>query len=95
MVRSDLHIGMTRIKGNVSTQLGFWQDGDPTEPSIVSKQITVAYWERQCPLWFPSEEGVSVPKLAPVNQIDSLFGGWDIRYALPLSRNSSRKYLKT
>ncbi|KAJ7039614.1 peptidase S28 [Mycena alexandri] len=62
----------------ICTQLGFWQDGDPTEPSIVSKQITVAYWERQCPLWFPSEEGVSVPKLAPVNQIDSLFGGWDI-----------------
>ncbi|KAJ6468409.1 peptidase S28 [Mycena sanguinolenta] len=63
----------------ICTQLGFWQNGDDTEPSIVSRLIDVAYWERQCPLWFPAENGVSVPSLAPVNEINALFGGWDIR----------------
>ncbi|KAF7375194.1 hypothetical protein MSAN_00406000 [Mycena sanguinolenta] len=62
----------------ICTQLGFWQDGDDTEPSIVSRLIDVAYWERQCPLWFPAEDGVSVPSLAPVDEINALFGGWDI-----------------
>ncbi|KAJ7841314.1 peptidase S28 [Mycena olivaceomarginata] len=63
----------------ICTQLAFWQDGDPTEPSIVSRLVNPAYWERQCPLWFPTEDGVSVPKAAPVNQINALFDGWHIK----------------
>ncbi|KAJ7454756.1 peptidase S28 [Mycena latifolia] len=62
----------------ICNDLAFWQDGDPTGPSIVSKQVNVAYWERQCPLWFPAEDGVSVPKMAPVAHVNKLYGGWDI-----------------
>ncbi|KAJ7671591.1 serine carboxypeptidase S28-domain-containing protein [Mycena polygramma] len=63
----------------ICTQLAFWQDGDPTEPSIVSRLVNPAYWERQCPLWFPAEDGVAVPALAPVNQINAMFDGWNIK----------------
>ncbi|KAJ7106499.1 peptidase S28 [Mycena crocata] len=62
----------------ICTDLGFWQNGDPTGPSIVSKQVNVAYWERQCPLWFPEENGVAVPALAPVDHVNALYAGWDI-----------------
>ncbi|KAJ7650700.1 peptidase S28 [Roridomyces roridus] len=62
----------------ICNDLGFWQDGDPTGPSIVSKQVNVAYWERQCPLWFPPEDGVAVPASSPVDRVNSLYGGWDI-----------------
>ncbi|KAJ7678494.1 serine carboxypeptidase S28-domain-containing protein [Mycena rosella] len=62
----------------ICTDLGFWQNGDPTAPSIVSKQVTVEYWERQCPLWFPAEDGVSVPQLAPVAHVNKLYDGWNI-----------------
>ncbi|KAJ7056562.1 peptidase S28 [Mycena amicta] len=62
----------------ICTQLAFWQDGDPTAPSIVSRLVNVAYWERQCPLWFPEEAGVAVPNAAPVNQINAMFDGWYI-----------------
>ncbi|KAK7032840.1 serine carboxypeptidase S28-domain-containing protein [Favolaschia claudopus] len=60
------------------TQLGMWQDGDPTGPSIVSRFVNVAYWERQCPLYFPPENGVAVPKAAPANQVNARFDGWYI-----------------
>ncbi|KAF8207136.1 serine carboxypeptidase S28-domain-containing protein [Mycena galopus ATCC 62051] len=62
----------------ICTQLAFWQNGDVTAPSIVSRLIDVTYWERQCPLWFPAADGVSVPALAPVGGINAQFGGWDI-----------------
>lgn len=70
---------LNEAERSISTQLAFWQDGDPTEPSIVSRLVNPAYWERQCPLWFPTEDGVSVPKAAPVNQINALFDGWHIK----------------
>ncbi|KAJ7086092.1 peptidase S28 [Mycena belliarum] len=62
----------------ICTELGFWQNGNPTGPSIVSKQVNVAYWERQCPLWFPPEDGVAVPARAQVNQVNWMYDGWDI-----------------
>ncbi|KAJ7510413.1 serine carboxypeptidase S28-domain-containing protein [Mycena galericulata] len=62
----------------ICNDLAFWQNGDPTAPSIVSKQVNVAYWERQCPLYFPAEDGVSVPQMAPVNGVNTLYDGWDI-----------------
>ncbi|KAJ6630993.1 serine carboxypeptidase S28-domain-containing protein [Mycena sp. CBHHK59/15] len=62
--------------------LAFWQDGNPTAPSIVSKQVNVAYWERQCPLWFPTENGVSIPKASQVNHVNALYDGWYMRYEL-------------
>ncbi|CAK5268823.1 unnamed protein product [Mycena citricolor] len=61
-----------------STQIAFWQDGNPTAPSIVSKLVNPAYWERQCPLWFPAENGVSVPAKAPVDTLNPVYGGWDM-----------------
>jgi hypothetical protein len=79
-LRMELTVG-------ISNDLAFWQNGDPAEPSIVSKQINVAYWERQCPLWFPTEDGVSIPKMSQVNHVNALYDGWDIRYVLLVWRS--------
>ncbi|KAJ7510412.1 peptidase S28 [Mycena galericulata] len=62
----------------ICSDLALWQTGDPTAPSIVSKQVNVAYWERQCPLYFPAEDGVSIPQMAPVDEVNALYDGWDI-----------------
>ncbi|KAJ6629295.1 hypothetical protein B0H10DRAFT_1986494 [Mycena sp. CBHHK59/15] len=56
--------------------LAFWQDSNPTAPSIVSKQVNIAYWVHQCPLWFPTENGISIPKASQVNHVNALYDGW-------------------
>ncbi|OQD74333.1 hypothetical protein PENDEC_c011G02776 [Penicillium decumbens] len=36
----------------------YWQDGAPfTAPSLVSRTVNGAYWQRQCPLYFPEING--------------------------------------
>lgn len=62
-----------------SRDLGFWQDGDPTGPSIVSKLVNVAYWERQCPFWFPEEDGVSIPSKSGISAVNQKYDGWHLR----------------
>jgi len=37
---------------------GYWQDGAPSDrPTIVSRLVNEAYWERQCGLFFPPMDG--------------------------------------
>ncbi|KAJ8474948.1 hypothetical protein ONZ51_g6894 [Trametes cubensis] len=60
------------------TQFGFWHDGAPADrPSLVSRLITPAYFERQCKNNFP--EAFSSP---PVTFLDAMdvnkqYGGWN------------------
>ncbi|KAJ6548488.1 serine carboxypeptidase S28-domain-containing protein [Mycena capillaripes] len=60
------------------TQLAFWEVGQTEGPFIVSKLVDVEYAQRQCALYFPPEDGVSVPAVVPVDEINAVFGGWDI-----------------
>ncbi|KAF7344257.1 hypothetical protein MVEN_01717000 [Mycena venus] len=62
----------------ICTQLAFWEVGQTEGPFIVSKLVDVEYAQRQCALYFPPEDGVSVPAVVPVDQINAVFGGWDI-----------------
>lgn len=40
--------------------LSYWQDGAPSNtPTIVSRYVTAAYWQRQCALYFPTEKDSS------------------------------------
>jgi hypothetical protein len=38
----------------------YWQDGAPSDvPTIVSRLVTAEYWQRQCDLFFPPEDGLT------------------------------------
>ncbi|KAH8886065.1 endoprotease endo-Pro [Thozetella sp. PMI_491] len=61
--------------------LAFWQDGAPEgTPSIVSRFSNAAYWQRQCPLYFPPSDGYTYGSgrgLTP-EDFNAKYGGWDI-----------------
>lgn len=61
---------------------GYWQGGAPADrPSIVSRLVDQAYWERQCGLFFPEEDGL-VHGLAAGRTFDTVnewTGGWNIK----------------
>lgn len=63
----------------------YWQDGAPEgTPTIVSRHVTAAYWQRQCDLFFPTVNGVtygSNPSKTPHTSTvtENLWtGGWFI-----------------
>ncbi|KAH6680540.1 putative serine protease K12H4.7 [Halenospora varia] len=49
----------------------YWQDGAPqNRPSIVSRLVNAAYWQRQCPLFFPTTNGFTYGSaLSPDNNV--------------------------
>lgn len=53
----------------------YWQDGAPNDtPSIVSRLINAQYWQRQCDLFFPPEDGFtygSSPLHRPQRTVDT------------------------
>jgi hypothetical protein len=61
---------------------GYWQDGaPPNRPSIVSRLVDRAYWERQCGLFFPPAEDGSTYGIAAGRTFEALnqyTGGWFI-----------------
>ena len=59
----------------------YWQDGAPRgRPTIVSRLIDAAYWQRQCILWFPTENGYTFSSnTSPdnnVHQVNKHTEGW-------------------
>jgi len=59
----------------------YWQDGAPENvPTIVSRLVTPAYWQRQCGLFFPKEGNFTFGSNAgkTVNTVNAFTGGWDI-----------------
>lgn len=62
---------------------GYWQDGAPTaQPSLVSRLVTPAYWQRQCSLFFPADPatGFTFGSARGVTEADenAYTGGWTI-----------------
>jgi hypothetical protein len=53
----------------------YWQDGAPANtPTIVSRLVTAQYWQRQCGLFFPTEDGFtygSSPEHRPQRTTDT------------------------
>lgn len=67
----------------IDVAFGYWQDGAPTStPSIVSRLVDVKYWERQCPLFFPPEDGYTfgIQENKTEAQVNAYTGGWDITH---------------
>lgn len=62
---------------------GYWQDGAPSStPSIVSRLVNAAYWERQCALTFPPEDGYTygIAEGKDEAQVNAYTKGWDITH---------------
>ncbi|KAI0333427.1 peptidase S28 [Cubamyces sp. BRFM 1775] len=60
------------------TQFGFWQGGAPeNHPTIVSRLVDTAYFQRQCMNYFP--EAFSSPPVVLLDALDvnKLYGGWN------------------
>ncbi|KAF7192097.1 putative extracellular serine carboxypeptidase [Pseudocercospora fuligena] len=61
---------------------GYWQNGAPKgRPSIVSRLIDNAYYERQCGLYFPTGpngETYGLKKGKTYNDVNKFTGGWNI-----------------
>ncbi|EPE10865.1 serine peptidase [Ophiostoma piceae UAMH 11346] len=60
---------------------GFWQDGAPEgTPTVVSRLVTAEYWQRQCPLYFPDEDGYTFGSSPTggktVADTNAYTGGW-------------------
>jgi len=63
----------------LSYSFKFWQDGAPADvPSIVSRLVNPAYWERQCALFFPEEDGYAygIAEGKDVTDVNAYTGGW-------------------
>ncbi|KAF2756980.1 putative serine peptidase [Pseudovirgaria hyperparasitica] len=61
---------------------GYWQSGMPNgNPSIVSRFSNKAYWERQCPLYFPPDGDFVVGLQAgrTYDAVNKYTGGWGDR----------------
>lgn len=62
---------------------GYWQDGAPAgRDSIVSRLVDVAYWQRQCPLTFPTEDGYTFGSAEgkTEGELNAYTQGWDITH---------------
>ena len=62
----------------------YWQDGAPSDvPTIVSRRVTAAYWQRQCGLFFPTETDSSgtysygSAEGRTVSTVNKVTEGWD------------------
>jgi len=58
---------------------GYWQDGAPAgRPSLVSRLVTAAYWQRQCALFFPAAAGAAPfdARNATEATVNAHTGGW-------------------
>jgi hypothetical protein len=58
----------------------YWQDGAPSNvSSIISRLVNPAYWERQCPLYFPPENGYTygIANGKTVDDVNAYTGGWN------------------
>lgn len=54
----------------------YWQNGAPADrPSIVSRLVNNAYWERQCSLFFP-EDTYGIAQGKDVDDVNAYTGGW-------------------
>jgi hypothetical protein len=70
---------------------GYWQDSAPEgRASIVSRQVTRAYWERQCSLFFPEEDGHTYGIAAgkTFDTVNQYTGGWFIDNSTRLLYNN-------
>ncbi|KAL1849332.1 hypothetical protein VTK73DRAFT_9925 [Phialemonium thermophilum] len=59
----------------------YWQDGAPADqPTIVSRLINQPYWERQCGLFFPTEDGYTygIRRGRDVADVNAFTGGWSV-----------------
>ncbi|KAG9235889.1 putative serine protease K12H4.7 [Amylocarpus encephaloides] len=59
----------------------YWQDGAPqNRPTIVSRLVNAAYWQRQCSLFFPTTNGFTyasaVSRDNNVHQVNKHTQGW-------------------
>lgn len=60
----------------------FWQDGAPSDrPSIVSRLVDGAYWQRQCDLFFPTEGNYTYGSNTgkTVTDVNKFTGGWSAK----------------
>ncbi|KAJ5935397.1 Peptidase S28 [Penicillium verhagenii] len=61
--------------------LFYWQDGAPSDvETIVSRTVTAAYWQRQCPLFFPTVNGYSYGSAEgkTAADVNAYTKGWDL-----------------
>ncbi|KAJ5766315.1 Peptidase S28 [Penicillium nucicola] len=59
----------------------YWQDGAPSgTPSIVSRTVNAAYWQRQCSLFFPEVNGYTYAsaKGKTAAEVNAYTKGWDL-----------------
>lgn len=59
---------------------GYWQDGAPSgRPTIVSRLVNAKYWERQCGLFFPEEDGYTygLARGVTYEDVNKYTGGWN------------------
>ncbi|MCJ1226910.1 hypothetical protein MMC12_003565 [Toensbergia leucococca] len=62
-------------------EFAWWEDGAPLgTTTIVSRLVSAAYWQRQCALYFPPEDGYTYgsAKGETVNDTNAYTGGWKI-----------------
>ncbi|KAI0332898.1 peptidase S28 [Cubamyces sp. BRFM 1775] len=58
---------------------GFWQDGAPkSSPTLVSRFVTPAYFERQCTYFFPDTFSSPPQTSVDATQTNKLYGGWNV-----------------
>ncbi|KAJ5659501.1 Peptidase S28 [Penicillium longicatenatum] len=61
--------------------LFYWQDGAPSDvTTIVSRTVNAEYWQRQCPLFFPTVNGYTYGSAKGKNAADvnAMTKGWDL-----------------
>ncbi|KAJ5730002.1 Peptidase S28 [Penicillium malachiteum] len=59
----------------------YWQDGAPSDvQTIVSRSVDAEYWQRQCPLYFPTVNGYTYAsaKGKTAADVNSWTKGWDL-----------------
>ncbi|KAJ5732680.1 Peptidase S28 [Penicillium malachiteum] len=59
----------------------YWQDGAPSDvQTIVSRTVNAEYWQRQCPLYFPTVNGYTYgsAKGKTAADVNSWTKGWDL-----------------
>ncbi len=59
----------------------YWQNGAPEGiPTLVSRLVNNAYWERQCALFFPEDDGYTygIAEGRSTDQVNAYTHGWDL-----------------
>jgi len=86
-----LPVSRTELKlTSISTGngFGFWQDGAPAgTPTLVSRLVTAQYWQRQCALYFPPENGYTYKSAGnTAATVNAYTDGWDMTQVKSLPR---------